>query len=100
MGIQEFAVFVFVFGASIVVTTAFIADLIWKKSFVNRYVKWSLISVFSVYQIGFWRAIENFDGAFGNSTSPSWYEVGFIVLLSVWLVSKLVSAYRARIRRQ
>ena len=101
---KNFAQFVFMYGAAVVVSLIMVVDLFrGMKSAVAagwvKAVKWLTIAVLSLWQVACWKAAADFDSAFGAS-SGSWpYALAFFVLVLVWVVHQVVIHLLKRRRR-
>ena len=70
--------FLFLFGAAITVAIIILIDIFKNSKSVKPYAKWLTVFLLSIWQVGCWRALNDFDTAFGNSSSIAVYEIVFI----------------------
>lgn len=92
---EDLVAFLFVFGAAIIVTIVVITDFLKKKRNSRPYLKWGMIAVLSLWQVGCWRALSSFDAAFGNNTDMKWFEFGFIALVCIWIASQFAKNHKS-----
>jgi hypothetical protein len=86
--------FLFVFGAAIIVAIIIFTDIYKKKKTTKPFVKWAIVFLLSIWQVGCWRALNNFGTSFGNSSSMAFYEKIFIALVFIWFIFQIVSYLR------
>ena len=92
----ELVQFLWVFGAGIIVCGIICVDLFGKKKLIKPYVKWAIVIFLSIWQVGCWTWLDEFDGRFGNS--PAWEAQIFIfsTIVIVWFVFQLMAYVRIR----
>lgn len=98
LNMRDFLEFLWVYGWAIFVIAIFVADLIWQRRWINQYVKWGVVVLFSVFQITLWRWIEGFNSSFGGGSGVSWFEACFVALLFIWIFPKIVKFIWTKLR--
>lgn len=96
MKMENILGFLFVFGAAIIVAVIIAGDVFRKK---NSEKPWRIILavvVLSSWQIASSRALAQFGTAFGNSSKMTNFEVGFISIVTAWLLFQLFKFLKNR----
>jgi len=88
--------FLFLFGAAIAVAIIILIDIFKKSKSVKPYAKWSTVFILSIWQVGCWRAMDDFGTAFGNSSSIAVYEIVFIAVVAIWFIVRITGHLKNR----
>lgn len=91
MKMENIPGFIFVYGAAIIVAIIIFTDILKKKKVLKPFAKWLTVFLLSVWQVGCWRALNNFGTAFGNSSSMAFYEIAFVSIVITWFVFQIMS---------
>ena len=94
---ENIPAFLLFFGAAILVIAILLSDVVGRKPSARPFLKWLTVFLLSAWQVGCWRALDNFGRAFGNSSDPAAYEVVFITLVVIWFVFQ-ISGYLRRVK--
>jgi hypothetical protein len=92
----EIVSFMIAYGPAVIVIAIMITGFFVKKPTNRPYLKWVLVAFLTLVQLWLWQAIDNFDGAFGNSRA---FEAETFTLSAVvvgWFVYQIISFAKAK----
>lgn len=77
------------YGAAIIVIAIIVIDLLSRTKNTRSFIQWTIVILLSIWQVGCWRGMSNFNGAFGNTRDMPVYEIAFVVITVVWLLFRI-----------
>ena len=80
-----FVLFFLAGGGALVVAVIIVLSFFRKSKSKAQYVKWSVVVVLSLGQAGCWKAMSNFDAAFGVHDGNNMVII-FLSIVSIWLI--------------
>ncbi|NKB34308.1 MAG: hypothetical protein GKR91_14550 [Pseudomonadales bacterium] len=92
----ELVSFMIVSGLAVIVSVIVIIDVFKKNRTAKPFLKWALVALLTLAQLWWWQAIDNFDGAFGNS--PAWEAEIFVFssIVVIWFAFQIVGFLRTK----
>jgi len=89
MKLENIPALVTTYGAAVIVAYIILKDILRRKPSVKPFLKWFIVLLLSLWQVGCWVAIDRFGAAFGNHSRMTEFAIVLAVIVLCWLLYDL-----------